>query len=312
MKSADSPTTPAKSMPAPGHWNSGSLRQAGYGSGKAIIMTMLALSCAGAVPHAQSQETAKEPSDQQLTDTFTNKLPAEILKDYFSEPPYPIFAIRRLIDLGDPLVIPRLEQAFEKERRDPGREFLAAALVELGDSKATYYAYVSTRARCAVASTLPFPVRLGARMPPGAAFPPVTRAFRVWVRQHNAELDDALWRAAFEAPGSVEALGEAADKRSQPLFLNGLKSQNILVAFAAALGLARMQDARSVKSIIAAAKRRRTPEERRMLAKALLYFSDPRAQQAAEHLIDDPALTRRWRQEVGRRGWRRAMRDTGE
>jgi hypothetical protein len=311
MKYEGTTKSTAKHAPPSRHRSGGLLSQAIDGSYKTIIIVMLIWSCGELASRAQAQKTAKEPSDQQLLDTFTNKLPEEILQDYFKDPPYPIFAIRRLMDLGDPSVIPRLEQAFEKERHDPAREFLAAALVELGDSKATYYNYVLTRAETAITSTLPLPVRLGARTSSGAAFPPLTRGFRVWVRQHDCGVSDALWRATFDAPAAVEALGEAADKRSQPALLEGLKSPNILVEFAAALGLARLQDAASVAAIVAAAKRRRTPEERRMLAKVLLYFPDSLAQKTSERLIHNPVLLLRWRQEVGRRGWRRAMRDTG-
>lgn len=192
---------------------------------------------------AAIQDSRKGPSDQQLTDTFIEKSPIELLNDYFKEPPYPIFAIRRLMDLGDPVVIPRLEQAFTRERHDPAREFIAAALVNLGDPGPTYYAYVATRAESSVMSDLPFPVELGGRTQSSTGLPPLRRAFLSWVQQHGADLNDTLWRATFEEPSTIEALGEAADKRSRPILLKGLKSQNVLVAVAAALGLARLQDA---------------------------------------------------------------------
>lgn len=273
------------------------------------IVTFLPMPARGL---AAIQDSRKGPSDQQLTDNFNKKSPIELLNDYFKEPPYPIFAIRRIIDLGDPIVIPRLEQAFTRERHDPAREFIAAALVNLGDPEPAYYAYVAARAENSVMSDLPFPVQLGVRTQSSNGLPPLRKAFLSWVQQHGANLNDTLWLATFEEPSAVEALGEAADQRSRALLRRGLKSSDILVAVAAALGLARLQDAASVSSIIAAAKHRQNHEERRMLAKTLLYFPSLKAQHAAARFIEDPALLRRWRAEVAKRGWKRAMRDSDE
>ncbi len=260
---------------------------------------------------AQQQNGAGQPTDEQLLRDFMAKSPGEILADYFRSPPYPIFAIRRLMDIGDPVVIPRLEQAFKRERREPAQEFLAAALVDLGDPKPEYFDFVAARAEVAVTSDLPFPIQLGSHIRPGASLPPFKNAFLTWVRRHDVDLNTALGQAAFDMPGTVEALGEADDLRSRPIFLRGLKSPNVLVVFAAALGLARLQDNKAVPSIIVAAKRERY-QERRMVAKTLLYFSTPKAQHAADRLIGDSGLTQHWRAEVKKRGWRNAMRDGGQ
>jgi hypothetical protein len=239
------------------------------------------------------------------------KSPRELLDSYFAKPPYPIFAIRRLIDIGDASVIPFLELAFERETDNPAREFLAAALVELGDREPTYYAYIANRAERSVSSDMPFPVQLGSDIPPNVGLFPLRSTFLAWVNEHGTDLNDTLFQAVFEEPGAVEALGEAADVRSRPIFLHGLKSSNVLIAFSAALGLARLQDSTSVPFIIATAKRHQDLAERRMFGKALLYFRSERAQHAADKLIADPTLARRWRLEVDARGWKKSMRDSG-
>lgn len=271
-----------------------------------IVLALFAFSA-----FAQRHHPTEQSSDQQLLYAFMSKSPKEILHDYFHNPPYPIFAIRRLIDIGDPSVIPCLEQAFARQRQEPAREFLAAALVNLGDAKPEYFDYVAARAEIAVKSDLPFPVKMNARIRPGATLPPLKPAFTHWVRHHGADLDSTLWQAAFDMPAAVEALGEANDRQSRPILLQGLKSPNILVVFASALGLARLQDSSSVPAIILAAKRE-PREERRMIAKALLYFPSTKAQRAAERLTGDPALIRRWRAEVKKRGYKMAMRDRGQ
>ena len=84
------------------------------------------------MPHsvvAQKQNATEPLSDQQLSAAFMKKSVSELLNDYFQGPPYPLFVIRRLIDIGDPAAIPSLERAFTRESHEPAREFLAAALV---------------------------------------------------------------------------------------------------------------------------------------------------------------------------------------
>ncbi len=120
-----------------------------------------------------------------------------------------------------------------------------------------------------------------------------------------------MMKAAFELPSSVQALGEAADQRSNPILLRGLASPNILIVFESALGLARLQDKESLPEIIDAARRMRSLKERDMVAKALLYFSGPRAQNAAERLIRNRRLFERWREQVRLRGSELTMRDSG-
>ena len=275
-----------------------------------VVFFIAVLWIAPVAMKAQSSAAPKGLADQDLLAAFQEKSAGELLEEYFQAPPYPLFAIRRLIALGDTTAIPSLERAFELEGRQPAREFLAAALVNLGDANPKYFEHVFSRAATAVASDLPFPVRRGARPQPGARLP-LKRSFLSWVRKHGGDLDSAMWQATFDLPAAVEALGEAADARSRLVFLQGLHSPNILIVFAAALGLARLQDDKAVPAIIAAAKREQD-EERSMISKALLYFANSEAQRAAERLIGDPVRIQRWRADVERRGWKAAMRDRGQ
>jgi MerR family redox-sensitive transcriptional activator SoxR len=52
--------------------------------------------------------------------------------------------------------------------------------------------------------------------------------------------DPQMQQSVFEMPPAVEALGEAADPRSRPILLHALHAPNVLVVFAATLGLARL------------------------------------------------------------------------
>lgn len=249
-------------------------------------------------------------SDQQVLADFHRKSAVDVLRAYFREPPYPLFAIRRIIELADPTVIPELEDAFKREQRDPARQFLAAALLSLGDSHPEHFEYLADRARIAVASNLPFPVHLGHHQSSRGSIQTYNSAFLSWTRQHRIQLEAALWQATFEFPGALEALGEAADPRSRPILVRGLRSPNVLVVFEAALGLARLQDTAAVSTIAAAAKGMAI-DERKLVAKTLLYFDTANAQRSAAWLINDPILLERWRADVNERGWKAAMRDNG-
>lgn len=219
--------------------------------------------------------------------------------------------ILRLVELGNPAALPALERAFANETHNPTREFLAAALVNLGDKEPKYFAYVSCRAITAVKSGVPFPVDLGAYPPAGMTLPPLTRSFESWARRHKVGVTPAMYEAAFDDSWATQALGEAADRRSRSIFLRGLHSPNILVAFESSLGLARVQNARSVPDIVAATKRMRSREKRILIAKALLYLNGSTAQIEAKRIIRDPVLIGRWRVEVNRRGRKLIMRDSG-
>ena len=120
-----------------------------------------------------------------------------------------------------------------------------------------------------------------------------------------------MQQSVFDFPAAVEALGEAADVRSRPLFLRALNSPNVLVVFEAALGLARLHEESASVAIIAAAGRTWSSTERQVIAKSLLYFANSKAQVEAERLVNDPSLLHRWRKEVNERGWRRAIDDRG-
>jgi HEAT repeat protein len=279
----------------------------------AALRLNLLLLCGLATPISLAAQQAAASVTQEAQGelaAFQGKSAHEILQQHFHGPPFPLFVIRRFIELGDPLVISALEGAFAQETSEITRQFLAAALVSLGDPDPQYYNYVASAAAAAVASDLPLPVRLGGPKAADSALPSFTAAFASWVERHGGETATAMRRATFDLPAAVEALGESGDPRSFSILIRGLNSPNILVVMAAALGLARLHDDRAVPAIIAACERL-PAEEGKLVAKALLYFATPAAQRAAERLVADPARIKRWRADVDRLGWKGAMRDRG-
>jgi HEAT repeat protein len=212
---------------------------------------------------------------------------------YFQRPPYPLFAIRRLIELADPAVIPAMRDAFDRETGTLARQLIAATLVRLGETDFRYFDYLARAALVAVNSDLPY--RDDSTTDTG----PRHDEIRAWAQARGLSPMQAIRKSTIELPAAVEALGEAADQRSLPILLRGLESPNVLVVREAAFGLARLQDATTVEPIITAC-RRLDPAERPWVAKSLLYFRSRKAQRAAVAMIADPERLRRWRTDVNR------------
>lgn len=276
-----------------------------------VNMACLALFLTVLSGSSPAQQQVREPqadlSDEQLLFQFSHRQAGELVARYFHGPPYPLFVIRRLIDLADPKVLPDLRDAFFRETQPIPRQSLAAALVRLRDSDPQYFNYLALWARDAVASDLPYSCGFKSGTTPDGRteFPP---DFIAWAQTHNLALSDALRKAAIELPAAVEALGEAADSRALPILLRGLTSPNGCIVRTSAFGLARLHNTVAIEPIIRACKTLGR-EEPLLMAKALLYFDSGTAQRAAESIIADPALVRNWRMEVKRRGWKSAMRD---
>ncbi len=121
----------------------------------AVLRLKLILLCGLAtLVSLAAQETALVTAQEAQGElaAFQRKSARELLQQHFHGPPFPLFVIRRLIELGDPLVIPTLEGAFAQETSEITRQFLAAALVSLGDPDPQYYNYVANAAATAVAT----------------------------------------------------------------------------------------------------------------------------------------------------------------
>ena len=105
-----------------------------------LVLTISGLSCL-----AQDKPIRErgDQADQKILRELAKSPANELVAKYFQGPPYPLFVIRRLIDLGDPQVIPALHAAFSLETDPVSRQFLAAALVRLADPDPKYFSYLA-------------------------------------------------------------------------------------------------------------------------------------------------------------------------
>lgn len=262
------------------------------------LASIVVAGCAFALPQPQQRFEPQSEPDRELLLAFSQKSARELVIKYFERPPYPLFVIRRLTVLADPGVIPVIRDAFERETQTLTRQFLAAALVRLGDADPRYYDYVARAALEAVSSDAPYRDSSTALEALDGGPQPHSEVY-AWAQDHGVPLIQRIRAVTIELPAAVEALGEAADRRSAPILLRGLESPNVLVVREAAFGLARLHDTAAVQPIIAAC-RRSDPEERPWIARSLLYFHSKKAQQAANAMIADPARLQRWRVDVTR------------
>jgi hypothetical protein len=249
---------------------------------------------ATALAQQQPDERPARLNDRQLLAEFERQPARELVARYFQQPLYPLFAIRRLIDLGDVSVAPAVRDAFARTTDSIAREFLAATLVSFQDADPRYWAYLEREASRAAASDVPCPVDSFDHANPPAV---PGNALIFWAQSHDVEITAALRLAAIEMPAAIEALGEAGDPRALKILLRGLRSPDCYVVSDAAFGLARLHDIRAVDELIQAAQTN-IQEVRLAIAKALLNFDSAQARNAAESLIDDPDRLRRWRAEV--------------
>lgn len=254
-------------------------------------------SVALAQPSQQSNSNDAAPGREILL-AFSRQSAPELVSHYFDQPRLQLFVIRRLISLDDPRAIPALRNAFETQTQPLTRQFIAAALVRLGETDQKYFDYVAGRAREAVNSAIPFSSRsVTALAASDSGDFEESEEVRSWAHAHNVPIVQAVWNATVEIPGAVQALAVARDRRSVPILLEALQSPNFLVVQEAAFGLARMHETSAIDPIIASCQRL-DAKNRPWMAKPLLYFSSKKAQEAASSMIGDSSRLQLWRKDV--------------
>lgn len=228
---------------------------------------------------------------------FQRQSALELVNHYFDLPTIPLFITRRLINLGDPRAIPGLRGAFDRESKPLNREFIAAALVRLGDKNPRYFNYLTGAVLDALNEDVPY--RSTRASDAAVDELELHVEIQTWAQVHSTPVTQAIWQATIEVPGAIEALGLTGDRRSMLILLRALKSPNILVVRQAAFALARMQRKSAIGPITTACQLQRM-EDRLWTAKSLLYFRSEKAQEAARELIADPVKRQQWRIDVQR------------
>ncbi len=196
--------------------------------------------------------------------------------------------LSRIVSAGAVQAIPVLEEQFEAKSDTFLKEALASALVKLGDKKPIYWDFLIKQAGPAVESDAPFPPSLlDAKGKPMQG--QLSPEFLSWAQAHKLNPSDAARAQMYEYPIAVGFLATTGDPRGRSLLRAAMSSHNSFIQIRAAKGLAKLQDGESIPLIIEACQK--APEDvAALIAHALVFFNDPRAQHAAEKFIPDRQL----------------------
>jgi len=176
----------------------------------------------------------------------------------------------------DPRIIPGLEAAFGGREAKDEKQWIAVALLRLGDKSEKYFDFLAGFVRVAVEDRAPFPVEKRGEF---------TAEFQNWCANNGKDPQTAASQvAAYTRDGHFLAMGQ--DPRATDLFRRGLESPNVTVVAFCVEGLARLQDVAAIP-LIAKAADRFPPGAWRAIAMQLPWFGRLEAYQLMERLEPD-------------------------
>jgi HEAT repeats len=176
--------------------------------------------------------------------------------------------------------IPILEKKFVRSKDTFDKAKIAEVLVKLGDRDETYWNFLVGLATLAMQSDAPDVGNFDAQGKSTGLSP----KFVAWAIAHKMSPNEAAENAIYIIPGEVGLLGLTGDHRAIPLLRRALQSHNYFIRANAASGLAQLGDDSSIPLIISACKDA-PAEPASVIAEALVYFDDPRAQSAVDTYI---------------------------
>lgn len=176
--------------------------------------------------------------------------------------------------------IPILKEKFARSQNTLDKAKIAEVLVKLGDRDDTYWNFLVGLVTAVVESDAP---DVGGFDAQGKSTG-LSSKFIAWAVAHKLAPNEAAENAIYILPGEVGLLGLTGDHRAIPLLRRGLQSPNYFIRVDAANGLAQLGDESSIPLIISACKDAPS-EPASVIAEALVYFDDPRAQSAVDTYV---------------------------
>jgi hypothetical protein len=230
----------------------------------AIVMAVIVSQLVMLAEAQEAQSTVRaETNEEKVQELLNNKKYS--FEDLLHGNPGAVADARNIFVLSND---PRLKQR------------MASILLSVGVRDQVYRDYLEHAAREALADETPWPIMYDKGEENG--WNPV---FLEWCQKHGSMPWATLKILRYEIPGPWYYLASSGDPSFYDLLTQGLHAHNLMIAAWAAEGLAKLQDPRAIEPLIAAG--RSTPGEGRAgIREALLYFSDPKAQAAAEQLYN--------------------------
>ncbi len=256
--------------------------------------TGLVLICFAAVLCADAQQPDKaKTNDERAQELITLNNKNHTFEEFLHGNPETVANAKEIFRLSSDAVIKRR---------------IASVLIYLGVTEQAYFDYLVSEARKGLDNPMPWPTaydehgrtnqeitpeyaawckkhEVDPNDPKHVAYRASDPKFLEWAMERHLNLNNTRYEAYYEIPLAWYDLAAARDPRAYDLLVQGLHSHNLMIAAVAAKGLAKLQDPRSIKELIATG--RRVPGEARVgIMEALLYFDDSKAQAAAEELSD--------------------------
>ncbi len=203
---------------------------------------------------------------------------------------------------GKPETVANAKQIFALTTDARLKQRLASVLLSIGVKDPIYYDYLVSGAQEALQNDMPWPTVYGKNGETiSRTLETLNPEFVKWCETHHRDVRASFRAAYYEIPLPWYYLAGSGDPRTYDLLLAGLHSKNPMIASSAGRGLAKLRDNKAVDELIAAY--HRAPlETRNDFAVDLLYIPDPRAQAAAEKLLNNPAAVADFRKLIKAKG----------
>jgi hypothetical protein len=190
---------------------------------------------------------------------------------------------------GDPKAVANSKKIFALADDPERKQRIASILMSLGVKDKIYFDFLANAAKEALTKASEIPWAMLYDEHGELKEKELNPAFLKWCRKHNAHPMNVRYAEYYEVPSPWYYLAASGDSRNYDLLVQGLHSQNLMIVGAAAQGLAKLQRPQAIDVLIVTG--RSVPGEARYaIAQSLLYFSDARAQAAAEELMTDKKM----------------------
>lgn len=181
----------------------------------------------------------------------------------------------------DPILVANAKRAFELTTSVEKKQRLASVLLSIGEKGEKYFDFLAGCARAAISNQTPWPDRYDTS---GKTIGGFSQRFLQWCKTQHCNPSDERSFVKYQLPVPLLHLAAAGDSRSYPILLEGLKSENLMVVYYAALGIAKLGCRDGIGSVLSAARRWRG-ERRDFIALTLLFFPQEEAKKQARQMI---------------------------
>ncbi len=198
---------------------------------------------------------------------------------------------------GNPTAVAGARKFFTLSSDPAMKQRVASILLSVGARDKVYHDYLEHAAREALTDDTPWPAKYNEKGEKEDWNP----VFLEWCKKRGLMPWATLKQQYYEVPVPWYYVAAAGDPEFYDLLIEGLHSRNLMIVATVAKGLAKLQDAKAIEPLIATGQHT-VGEARFGIGESLLYFSDPRAQVAADEFISDKKLLELKRQQAKERG----------